>query len=220
MKLYYSIILTGFFMKTKMLTYPIYFCSFLFLIIISPKLIYSQNCDKKKLATNEMKGNLDYRGQSMFVGVNSGDSTVLNVVLYSKQNYRIFVVGEQKLGKISYKIYVPRKKFTRVVKEIQPKKITIYKKDPLGFYLYDVNGIRIPIGEETIQDTIWARETSSIDDLVFNSASSDVPYWLATPNKTQLITIKINVEPNPRKIDGCIGVYVGREYSNAYQFRR
>jgi hypothetical protein len=183
-------------------------------------LLSGQNCAKKKLATNEMKGNLDYRGQSMFVGINSGDSTILNIVLYSKQNYRIFVVGEQKLGKLSFKIYVPRKKFTRVVKEIQPKKITIYKKDPLGFYLYDINGARIPLGEEIIQDTLWSRETSSIDDMVFDSENTDVPYWTATPNKTQLITVKVYIEPNPKKIEGCIGVYVGREYSNAYQFRR
>jgi hypothetical protein len=220
MKLYCRKLLTSVFIRATMFTYPIYVCIFLSLLIISPNVATGQNCAKKKLATNEMKGNLDYRGQSMFLEVNTGDSSILNVVLYSKQNYRIFVVGEQKLGKITYEIYVPRKRFTRVVKEIQPKKITVYKKDPLGFYLYDVNGARIPIGEEMVQDTIWARETSSVDDLVYKSTNSDTPYWLATPNKTQLITIKVYIEPNPRKIDGCIGVYVGREYSNAYQFRR
>jgi hypothetical protein len=192
----------------------------IFIFIISPKIIIAQNCSKKKLADNELKGNYDYRGQSMFVEVSSGDSTILNIVLYSKQNYRIFVANEQKLGKIHYQIIVPRKKFNRVVKEIQPKKITIYKKDPLGFYLYDNNGSRIPIGEETIQDTVWARETTSIDEMVFDSRTSELPYWLATPNKTQLITIKVYVEPLEKKINGCLGVYVGREYSNAYQFRR
>ena len=47
-----------------------------------------------------MRGKFDYRGQSVFVEMANGDSTTLNIVLYSKQNYRIFVVGEQKLGKV------------------------------------------------------------------------------------------------------------------------
>jgi hypothetical protein len=220
MKLYHNLILTRAYKIIVMFKHQIIQFSAVFVFILSPGLVLGQNCAKKKLATNEMKGNLDYRGQSMFVEMNSGDSNILNIVLYSKQNYRVFVVGEQKLGKLSYKIYVPRKKFTRVVKDIQPKKIALYKKDPLGFYLYDINGARIPIGEEIIQDTIWSRETSSIDDLVFDSENSDVPYWIATPNKTQLITVKVYIESTSKKVDGCVGVYVGREYSNAYQFRR
>ena len=179
-----------------------------------------QNCAKKKLADSELRGNFDYRGQSLFVELGNGDSTTLNIVLYSKQNYRIFVVGEQKLGKINYQVIVPRKKFNRVVKSVQPKQITVYKKDPNGFYLYDKDGERIPTGEETIQDTSWTRETTTIQEMVYISKTSDLPYWLATPNKTQLITIKVFVEPSAKPLRGCVGLYVGREYSNTYQFRR
>jgi len=56
--------------------------------------------------------------------------------------------------------------------------------------------------------------------MVYNSKTAETPYWLATPNKTQLISIKINVEKADKKQTGCIGVYVGREYANIYQFRR
>jgi hypothetical protein len=132
----------------------------------------------------------------------------------------LFVVGEQKLGKVDYDIIVPRKKFNRVVKDIQPKKVTSYKKDPNGFYLYNNDGDRIPIGEEMIQDTSWTRETSTIEEVVFNSRTSDASYWLATPSKTQLITIKVYVEKADKVQRGCIGIYVGREFANAYQFRR
>ena len=195
------------------------------MVLIVPMLAFSvgvsgQNCSKKKLASNELKGKYDYRGQSMFKQMASGDSATLNVVLYSKQNYRLFVASEQKLGKVNYQIYVPRKKFTRVVKDVKQRKVPVYKKDPMGFYLYDSNGEKIPDGEEIIQDTIWTRETSSINDLVFDSRNSDMGYWEATSGKTQNITIKVEVEKAAKKVDGCIGVYVGCEFSNASQFIR
>ena len=195
------------------------------MVLIVPMLAFSvgvsgQNCSKKKLASNELKGKYDYRGQSMFKQMASGDSATLNVVLYSKQNYRLFVASEQKLGNVNYQIYVPRKKFTRVVKDVKQRKVPVYKKDPMGFYLYDSNGEKIPDGEEVIQDIIWTRETSSINDLVFDSRNSDIGYWEATSGKTQNITIKVQVEKAAKKVDGCIGVYVGCEFSNASQFIR
>jgi hypothetical protein len=207
-----------------MLTYkPIknfLFVSILLFFFVLPQLTKAQNCSKKKLADKELREDFDYRGQSLFIELGNGDSTTLNIVLYSKQNYRLFVVGEQKIGKVDYDISVPRKKFNRVVKDIQPKKVTSYKKDPNGFYLYNNDGERIPIGEEMIQDTSWTRETSTIEEVVFNSRTSDASYWLATPSKTQLITIKVYVEKADKVQRGCIGIYVGREFANAYQFRR
>jgi hypothetical protein len=191
-----------------------------FLLALVPMHANAQNCAKKKLADKELKEDYDYRGQSLFIELGNGDSTTLNIVLYSKQNYRLFVVGEQKLGRVDYEIIVPRKKFSRVVKDIQQKKVTKYKKDPNGFYLYNNDGERIPIGEEMVQDTSWTRETSTTEEVVFNSRTSDVSYWLATPNKTQLITVKVYVEKAPKTQNGCIGIYVGREFANAYQFRR
>lgn len=189
-------------------------------MLLSGTTAVGQNCSKKKLASNEMKGKYDYRGQSMFKEIASGDSATLNVVLYSKQNYRLFVACEQKLGNVNYQIYVPRKKFTRVVKGVKEKTVEVYKKDPMGFYLYDSNGEKIPDGHEVVQDTIWTRETTSINDLVFDSRTAEQPYWEATPGKTQNITIRVHTEKTPKKVDGCIGVYVGCEYSNASQFIR
>lgn len=180
----------------------------------------SQNCAKKKLATKEMRLDFDYRGQSLFLEMSNGDTTTLNVVLYSKQNYRIFVVGEQKLGKIDFNVIVPRKKFNRVMKDIKPKIVSIYKQDPNGFYLYNTDGERIFMGEITVMDTTWTRETSSIREMVYDSRNAEDNYWMAKPNKTQLITIKLSIEDAERIQRGCIGVYVGREFSNAYQFRR
>lgn len=203
----------------KLYTHIIFFILVLCLsLVLVP--VKAQNCAKKKLATKEMRLDFDYRGQSIFRHLTSGDTITLNVILYSKQNYRIFVVGEQKLGKLNYQIIVPRKKFSRIFESVQPKKVTLYKKDPNGFYLYNLQGERIPIGEETVMDTIWARETSVIPELVYDSKTNDEFFWEATPSKTQLITIKIKLQSLPKPESGCIGVYVGREYSNIYQFRR
>lgn len=180
----------------------------------------SQNCSKKKLASKDMRLDFDYRGQSLFLEMGNGDTATLNVVLYSKQNYRIFVVGEQKLGKVDFSVIVPRKKFNRIVKDVKPKSVPVYKKDPNGFYLYNTDSERILIGEETIQDTSWTRETTSIRELVYNSKKAEEPFWMAKPNKTQLISIKVSIEVAEKIQKGCIGVYVGREFSNVYQFRR
>jgi len=199
-------------------TYRLIIIAILTLIVTSVG--FGQNCSKKKLASKEMREEYDYRGQSLFVEMANGDTTTLKIVLYSKQNYKIFVVGEQKIGNLEYEIHVPRKKFNRVVKEVKPKTVSVYKKDPDGFYLYNNNGNRIEIGKETIQDTIWTRETADIEELVYNSRNSEFPYWLATPNKTQLVTIRVIADEADKIIIGCVGLYVGREYSNIYQFRR
>jgi hypothetical protein len=191
----------------------------LFVAMLAPR-VSAQKCSKKKLADKEIRDKFDYRGQSLFVEMVNGDTATLNIILYSKQNYRIFVVGEQKLGKVDFEIRVPRKKFNRIVKDIKPKEVNIYKKDPSGFYLYNIDGERIPIGKETVMDTLWTRETTTTQELVFNSKTAEMPYWLATPSKTQLITIKVSVEQVEKGQSGCIGIYVGREYSNIYQFRR
>ncbi len=180
----------------------------------------AQKCSKKKLAPKEMRLDFDYRGQSLFAEMANGDTTTLKLVLYSKQNYRIFVVGEQKLGKIDYEVIVPRKKFNRIVKDIQPKTITVYKKDPNGFYLYNIEGKRIPIGKKAVMDTSWTRTTTTTKEMVFNSKTAEFPFWHATPNKTQLISIKVYIEITEKIQKGCVGVYVGLEYSNIYQFRR
>ena len=47
------------------------------MVLIVPMLAFSvgvsgQNCSKKKLASNELKGKYDYRGQSMFKQMASG----------------------------------------------------------------------------------------------------------------------------------------------------
>ena len=199
-------------------TYRLIIIAILTLIVTSVG--FGQNCSKKKLASKEMREEYDYRGQSLFVEMANGDTTTLKIVLYSKQNYKIFVVGEQKIGNLEFEIHVPRKKFNRVVKEVKPKTVSVYKKDPDGFYLYNNNGNRIEIGKETIQDTIWTRETADIEELVYNSRNSEFPYWLATPNKTQLVTIRVIADEADKIIIGCVGLYVGREYSNIYQFRR
>lgn len=200
--------------------YRLFFLLLALLLAIGGGEVYGQKCAKKKLADKDMRENFDYRGQSLFVEMGNGDTATLNIILYSKQNYRIFVVGEQKLGRVDFEIRVPRKKFNRIIKDVKPKEVTVYKKDPSGFYLYNIDGERIAVGKETVMDTIWTRETTTTQELVFDSKKSEYPYWLATPGKTQLIAIKVSVSKAEKPQSGCIGVYVGREYSNIYQFRR
>jgi hypothetical protein len=56
------------------------------ILLLSSGVGFSQKCTKKKLATKEMRLEYDYRGQSLFIEMSNGDTTTLNVILYSKQN--------------------------------------------------------------------------------------------------------------------------------------
>ena len=62
--------------------------------------------------------------------------------------------------------------------------------------------------------------TDGFNEKRFDSRTSDQQFWEATPVKTQSITIKVYVAPAAKKVDGCVGLYVGCEYSNASQFIR
>lgn len=189
---------------------------FVFLIVGG----YSQRCDNKDLCDKEMFGDFDYRSQSNYAQVYSGDTLRVKVVVYSGQEYRIFTCAERKLKKTQFRIIYPEKRFHRTVKEILQKDVPIYEKDKNGNFIYNDKGERNITGTIFANDTIWGRDLITSESVVYDSRESKDPYWEVQIHKTRLIIIETLVPVEKTTISGCIQIMVGRKYKSANPFRR
>lgn len=169
----------------------------------------AQDCSTKKLGNVERRGQYDYHGQSTYSTMLAGDSLSLSAVLYSNKNYRIFVAAEESVGEMYYKVFVTKKKTTRVIKEIRQKDLYVYKTDTLGYYDFDPDGQRIFIDRQVVPDTIWTRQTTTVVEQVFDSRHTSKQFYEITPERTQIVLVKSY--SLSRDGQGCVGMFVGRK---------
>lgn len=192
---------------------------FLFLIL-GVLTVRAQRCDDKDFCDKDLYGEYDYRSQSNYAQVYTGDTVRVKVVVYSGQNYRIFTCAERKLKDVFFRVIYPEKRFKRAFKEIKKKQVPIYEKDKDGNFLYDENGDRIKTGTIFANDTVWGRDLVTSESVVYDSREAEEAYWEASIHKTRLIIIESIIPPFRKKRNGCIQIMVGRKYKNASQFRR
>ncbi|ALO14948.1 hypothetical protein [Salinivirga cyanobacteriivorans] len=192
---------------------------FLFLIL-GVLTVRAQRCDDKDFCDKDLYGEYDYRSQSNYAQVYTGDTVRVKVVVYSGQNYRIFTCAERRLKDVFFRVIYPEKRFKRAFKEIKKKQVPIYEKDKDGNFLYDENGDRIKTGTIFANDTVWGRDLVTSESVVYDSREAEEPYWEASIHKTRLIIIESIIPPFRKKRNGCIQIMVGRKYKNASQFRR
>ena len=192
---------------------------FLFLIL-GVLTVRAQRCDDKDFCDKDLYGEYDYRSQSNYAQVYTGDTVRVKVVVYSGQNYRIFTCAERRLKDVFFRVIYPEKRFKRALKEIKKKQVPIYEKDKDGNFLYDENGDRIKTGTIFANDTVWGRDLVTSESVVYDSRRAEEPYWEASIHKTRLIIIESIIPPFRKKRNGCIQIMVGRKYKNASQFRR
>ncbi len=178
-------------------------------LLATTQIAVAQDCSTKKLGTVERRGQYDYHGQSTYSSMAAGDSVSLSAVLYSRQNYRIFVAAEEAVGDMYYKVFVTKKKSVRVVKEIRQKDLYVYKTDTLGYYDFDPDGQRIFIDRQVVPDTIWTRQTTTVVEQVFDSRNTSKQFYELTPDRTQIVLVK--AYSLSREGRGCVGVFVGRK---------
>lgn len=181
---------------------------------------FGQRCDNKDLCSKEMFGDFDYRSQSNYAQVYSGDTLRVKVVVYSGQEYRIFTCAERKLKNTQFRIIYPEKRFHRTVKEIAQKDVPIYEKDKNGNFIYDENGERIITGTIFANDTIWGRDLITSESVIYDSREAKEPYWEVSIHKTRLIMIETLIPQEKKPVSGCIQIMVGRKYKSANPFRR
>lgn len=179
-----------------------------------------QRCDNKEFCDKSLYGDFDFRSQSNYAQVYSGDTLRVKVVVYSGQDYRIFTCAERKLKKTHFRIIYPEKRFHRTVKSISEKNVPIYEKDKDGNFLYDEKEERIVTGTIFANDTIWGRDLVTSESVVFDSQKEKLPFWEISIHKTRLIIIETIIPEDKKPTMGCIQIMVGRKYKSANPFRR
>ncbi len=167
-------------------------------------------CERKRYC-NDLMEDYDYRSQSSYAKLTPGDTSSVNIVLYSGQEYRIFVCSDPELKDVTWKVVQPERKTKRTIQKIKKDTIFIYKTDEYGNFVADNNGTLIVKEKHPTIDTIWNTERITMDRLLFDIKQSDKqPYYEIRPDKSARYIIRINVPAGDRSYSGCVNVYVGR----------
>jgi len=185
----------------------------------------AQKCISSKFCSADVFGNYDYRGQSSFAVLSPGDTARASIVVYSKQDARILVCNDPKLGDVEFKIFEPTRVTKRTIKAINKSESEepIYKLDANGDRVIQVNEYGEPIYndleplyeieryERIVQvDTVWATERVVKEQLLFHNKASGKNFWeeLNVP-KTKRLIIEVSVPKNATKVEGCVNIEVG-----------
>lgn len=86
----------------------------------------SQNCARKKhkICNKEyIDDDYDYESQSRYAYLFSGDTQRVNIILYSKQDFKILICSEEQLGIVEYRIVEEervKKRYVKEIKEVNP----------------------------------------------------------------------------------------------------
>ncbi len=171
----------------------------------------AQRCEKKKLAPKEWLGDYDYTKQTTYTQLAVGDTIRMKTVVYSQYDYRIFAVGEHRLGKLKYRILIPEKKFNPIIDKIVDKQITVYERDHNGFLIYDENEEPIPKGTATIKDTVWTRRLITTETEIFTNDNNEDLYWESKIQKTRLLVVEIIIPKSKNYFYGCVALMVGQK---------
>lgn len=159
------------------------------LIIIATSInLYGQKCSKKKYSKKEDLSDFDYRSQSTFTELASGDTLHVKIVVYSKQEYRIIPCGDPKLGKIRMKVISPEKRIKRKIKKIQPN-----------------------ANNPSKNDTLWTSKVVTTNTVVFNNATNNDRFWQFPAKNTRLLILEITAPEGKKDYSGCINTLVGHK---------
>lgn len=177
---------------------------------------YSQNCD------NDFYGDYDYRSQSKFAELSPGDTSRLNIVVYSNQDFRIFICYDEELGPCKYRIVRRDRKSERIVKSIEEEIIIEYKTDEYGNELFDDDYNPIEVGRETVFDTIWETRKYFEEKVLFDSENNatDKPFWEKRIKKTHRLIIEVIIpEGGDSGYLGDVEIMVGRRSKISTKFK-
>lgn len=178
--------------------------------LIITNALNAQECSKLKIFDKDKLADFDYRGQSSFATLSSGDTAKIKIVVYSGQEYRILVGGENKFGQIPYRIVDEQRLLRREVKEITKNEIPVYKLDADGNPVLNEWGEYILDHNDYQYDTIYESVRYVERKEIFNSAKAgDVPYYEIVPKKTRVYIIEVLVPKSEPPLDGCVMVMVG-----------
>jgi hypothetical protein len=147
--------------------------------------LFSQNrCSVKKICGNERFGDFDYRSQSSYTQISSGDTLTINMIAYADQEFRIFTCFDEKNKDGYFKLYN--------VKTTSVKKIKL------------ISG----------NDTIFEIKRIQNPEEFYDSRKSENKYWQSKITKTTRMYVKIIAPPTNNIREGCVNVMIGRLLEN------
>jgi hypothetical protein len=183
------------------------------LTILYPTGSFGQKCAKKSYCSQEQEGDYDYRSQSHYSEMTSGETQRVEIVVYANQIYRLLVCTDPKVGNYEYKIFNVTKRPQRVVQDIFEKEVNVYKQAQNGEYEFDSNGDKILLGTTIVNDTVWLRKTVQEETIIFDSQSNPFkpPYWETQTTNTGMLVIEITLNESSEEKIGCVNILVGRK---------
>jgi hypothetical protein len=156
-----------------------------FLFQLSIGSVFAQNkCNLKKICADEKLQDFDFRGQTTYAQLKTGDSISINIVAYARQELKVFACFEDKKLDNYYKIYQ--------AKSIPEKKI------------------RMISGKDTIFDVVKKTQL----DIVFDSRKQNTEFWQEKIYRSaRYIIIVVSPVTNiPR--EACVNIMVGKRPVN------
>jgi len=190
------------------------------ILLINLSSNYAQRCGKKLLCDMELDKSYDYRSQSTYAELYPGDTIRTKTVVYSGQEYDVFLCGNPVLGAMEYSIIKQHRKTRKVIDKIEAHEEIKYQLDEYGDYVYDDYGDYIEIGRETVNDTTWVTEKYIDENIIFNSLNNDSgsTRWKYLANKTESLVIEVVVPDNASS--GCADLFIGHRSKSKSSFKR
>lgn len=202
-------------MKLKYIIFTIVLSSF------SLQYINAQDCLKKRFCDREDFEDYDYRSQSYGAYLAPGDTSRVNFVVYSKQDFRVLVCGEGNLGDVQFRIIKPVREHVREIKTINEEEIIEYEMDEWGSELLDDDGNPVIKSKEVLRDTVWESKVEKKEIIIYDSKKSDETYWEQKDiTKTSRMFVEVIVPPGDPDNAGCVAIMIGRKFSRSRSFMK
>lgn len=162
--------------------------SLIFLSIISvgaAQIAQAQNkCSLKKICTDELLQDFDFRGQTTYTQIETGDTITINIVAYARQELKVFACFEDKRMDNYFKIYLS--------KSIPEKTV------------------RMISGKDTIFDVVKKVQLEE----VFDSRKSATAYWQQKIMRSSRYIIQVISPTANIPKESCVNIMVGKRTIN------
>ncbi len=175
----------------------------LIIVFVFTSVIANAQCDRNKYCKKELYGDYNYKGQSNYAVLSPGDTSIISVILYSNQDYRIIVCSEPQVGVINYKVYETRKIKTRSINRVERS---------------EYNGE----GNEASYDTVYITNVEIKKELLFDNlkAVKSNYYDISVKGKARRVDVEVVVPKDNGGAKGCVSVLIGVKTTQSTQFKR
>ena len=209
----------------------IYWLGAMILLLASSLALTSSKCGESQNCMHDAQNDqFDFRSQSTFMRMASGDTSRIKVILYSNNDVRIALCKDAAASGATFKVIHTVREYNRAVERIE-KKIAqepVYKLNKAGKKIpVKENGkVKLdPYGETVFEieryrnaeraDTIWRTERNVREETIFDSKLSGNKHFFENSiDKTMSVIIEVAMPAatGAKQAEECIGIMVGRRF--------